>query len=668
MNVLIGNIDCRSNEVLVHTLRERCMVCYTCVRECPGKAIKISNGQAEIVNRRCIGCGNCIKVCSQKAKVYRESTNDVLKILKKYSNVAACIAPSFPAEFQDISDHKVLVGMIRQLGFKYVNEVAFGADLVAKKYKELLDNSQNKRYISSDCPAIVAYIEKYHPNLVENLAPIASPMVALARVLKKKHGKKLKIVFIGPCIAKKEESNEVDAVITFPELRKLFELNGIKSKDTISSDFDSPISGKGAIFSISRGLVQTIEMQKDINEENIIVADGRINFQEAIKEFDSGLLRNQHLELLCCEGCVMGVGMTSGGKPFAKRALISNYVQNKLSSFDEKQWKKEFELYKNINLSQTFHPNDTRMPIPDERKLEEVLHKMGKFNENQHLNCGACGYDTCKEHAIAIINGLAEDEMCLPYTIEKLHNSVVDLALSNNKLASVRQALKHSEKLAHMGQLSAGVAHELNNPLGVIIMYTNLLFEECGKDDEMKKDLELIVQQAERCKNIVSGLLNFARKNKMKYEAVDINELIEACVSSIIIPSRIKLEIIKKFNTHKINLDKEQMVQALSNLLKNAIEAITEEGKLDFSISENDSSIIFLIKDTGMGIKNQDMEKIFNPFFTTKEIGKGTGLGLATTYGIIKMHKGKITVASNADKSLGPTGTTFRVTIPFNII
>ena len=154
------------------------------------------------------------------------------------------------------------------------------------------------------------------------------------------------------------------------------------------------------------------------------------------------------------------------------------------------------------------------------RHLEELMKmmsvmfllKMGKKTKKDQLDCGACGYETCVEHAIAIKKGLAEVEMCLPYTIEKLHKSVKDLALSNEKLSSMKQALKQSEKLAHMGQLSAGIAHELNNPLGVVIMYSNILLEEAPADDPVREDLKLIVEQAGRCKKIVAGLLNFAQE------------------------------------------------------------------------------------------------------------------------------------------------------------
>ena len=173
---------------LVYTVKDRCRVCYTCVRECPVKAIRIINGQAEVIPERCIACGNCVRVCSQDAKVFIDSREQVKILLKADRPVYAIIAPSFPAEFNEINDYRLLVGMIRKLGFDKVLEVSFGADMVAKEYNKLLGSNGSKHYISSDCPAIVNYIENYHPSLVSALAPIASPMVALCRVIRKKFG------------------------------------------------------------------------------------------------------------------------------------------------------------------------------------------------------------------------------------------------------------------------------------------------------------------------------------------------------------------------------------------------------------------------------------------------------------------------------------------------
>lgn len=649
---------------LVYTIKELCRVCFTCVRECPAKAIKIINGQAEVMSERCIGCGNCIKVCSQDAKVFYQSRLEVKSLLQSDQKVAAVIAPSFPAEFTEISDYKQFVGMVRALGFDYVFEVGFGADLVARKYKKLMEDRAGKDYISSDCPAIVSYIRYYHPDLIKNLAPVVSPMVAMTRVVKKKLGDDVKVVFVGPCIAKKAESDEVDEVITFRELRGMFEYIELTPDSIKPSEFDPPRAGRGAIFPVSRGLIQTINIFDDVVEGNVIVAEGRIGFQDAIKEFEADSLKGQNLELLCCEGCIMGPGMTPGGKRFERRTYISSYVQQKLTESHLEEWEKSIKEFSEIDMSQSFVPSDRRNPLPSEAEVNKVLSAMGKFSSRDHLNCGACGYDTCLEHAIAIVEGLAEVEMCLPYTIEEMHASIKDLAISNEKLAKVQQALKQSEKLAHMGQLSAGIAHELNNPLGVVLMYSNILLDEYPPSDPIRQDIELIASQAERCKKIVSGLLNFARKNQVKLEQIDLNKLAEDSVKSVVVPNNVKTSVVCKASNPISFLDYEQMMQVLTNLNKNAIEAMPHGGTLTVEVEDSEKEVIFSVKDSGIGIPEENMEKLYTPFFTTKGIGKGTGLGLATTYGIVKMHKGKIEVESNNDRMKGPTGTTFRIILP----
>ena len=653
---------------LVYTIKELCRVCYTCVRECPAKAIKIVNGQADVISERCIGCGNCVKVCSQNAKVFLQSRMEVKAMLQSDEQVVALVAPSFPAEFPEIDDYRKFVGMLKKLGFSHVFEVAFGADLVALQYKKFFSQVSSSGYISSDCPAIVTYIRYYHPDLVKNLIPVVSPMVATSRVVRKKLGSKAKLVFIGPCIAKKEESDEVDETLTFRELRGMLEYAEITTDGVESQDFDPPRAGRGAIFPVSRGLIQTVNVIDDLIKGNITVAEGRIGFQEAIKEWESGNLKGQYLELLCCEGCIMGPGMSPGGKRFERKTYIGNYVRDKLSQTDRKEWKRSIRQYSDIDLSRTFQPDDRRIKHPSEDEVNRVLASMGKFSSRDHLNCGACGYDTCVEHAVAIVEGLAEIEMCLPYTIEEMHASIKDLAVSNEKLIKIQQALKQSEKLAHMGQLSAGIAHELNNPLGVVLMYSNILLDECTADDPLKKDLELIATQAERCKKIVSGLLNFARKNQVKIESIDLRKLVEESVRAIIIPNSVEVKTIFKAKNLQANLDYEQMMQVLTNLNKNAIEAMPNGGILTVELDDTDTEVIFNVSDTGMGIPEENMDKLFTPFFTTKGIGKGTGLGLATTYGIVKMHKGKIDVISNIDPAKGPTGTTFKIIIPRNII
>lgn len=656
---------------LVSTMKERCRVCYTCVRECPAKAIKISNGQAEVIPERCIGCGNCIKVCSQNAKVFRKEIDISNLLTSGNTKVAAIVAPSFPAEFSEIKNHRLLVSLIRSLGFDYVAEVGFGADLVAEEYKKILKSGQYPPVISSDCPAIVRYIEHYYPDLVGSLAHIVSPMVAMGRVMRKKYGQDIKVVFIGPCIAKKDESDEIDAVLTFRELREMIAKKGLMPANVVPTNFDPPFSGKGSIFPVSRGLLNTMGVREDIFERNVIVAEGRSDFQEAIKEFESGQIAQEHLELLCCEGCIMGAGMSpypffsASSRRYRKRASVSDYVLNKLETLDQKQWEEDMEEFSTIDLFRDFEVKDIRYNRPEQEEIENTLNKMGKFGPQDHLDCGACGYDSCEDHAIAIIRGLAEHEMCLPYTIEKLHNYIRELNISNEKLANTQEALKQSEKLAGMGQLSAGIAHELNNPLGIITMYSNILKDEAPVDDPVRKDLDLIVEQAERCKKIVGGLLNFARKNQVSLDEVDINKLIEHSISSVIVPVNVKISLQSQIKNPLANLDYDQMAQVITNLLKNAVEAMPEKGgQIHVRSIDSSDEITIYISDTGTGIAKDNMSKLFTPFFTTKAIGKGTGLGLPIIYGIVKMHKGGISVKSNADPEKGPTGTTFTITLP----
>lgn len=654
-----------SLQPLVFNEHGRCRVCFTCVRECPVKAIRIFNGQAQVMSDRCIGCGNCVKVCSQSAKKYRDNRKDALELLESGEKVVAMVAPSFPAEFAEIDDYRKVVAMIRQLGFYKVVEVAFGADLVSKEYKKLLSKPDDG-YITSDCPAVVNYIQLFHPELVRYLAPIASPMLATARVVRKKYGPEVKTVFIGPCIAKKTETEEVDAVLTFRELRSIFWERGIFGCLVQSTDFDPPNSGKGSIFPVSRGLLHNVNHTDDIADGDFIVAEGKTNFRDAIREFENGNLGSQHLELLCCEGCIMGAGMTGKGKRYSRRTNIKKYVKEKLGKLDEARWKNEMTDFEELDLSRGFKPAGVEMSRPDPDAIERILREMGKLQPQDHLNCGACGYDTCEEHAYAIYLGLAETEMCLPYTIATLHNNISELNETNERLANAKNALRQSEKLASMGQLSAGIAHELNNPLGVITMYSNILLDETEPDNPLRRDLELIVEQSDRCKSIVSGLLNFARKNQVNLTRTDLNAFIQRSLKSVIVPPGIDLKVNSQLGDPTVMIDQEQMMQVLTNLERNAIEAMPDGGALSIDLEGDEREIHIRIADTGTGISDENKEKLFTPFFTTKEPGKGTGLGLPLVYGIVKMHRGGISVQSNTNPEKGPTGTEFLISLPRN--
>lgn len=659
------------------TVKDRCHVCYTCVRGCPAKAIRILDRQAEIVADRCIGCGNCVRVCGRGAKKVVNTVPDVESLLSSGVKVAALVAPSFPAEFFDLvdpPDPQVLVGMLRKLGFALVTEVGFGADLVSDRYRELLSKrSAGERYIATTCPAVIGYVERYWPSLVDHLAPIASPMVAMARVLHTLHGPDLRTVFIGPCLAKKVEAamievaGEVEAVITFAELRTMFMSHGIAPAAVEPSDFDPPHAGIGTLFPLNRGLFQTAGISEDLASTEAVAASGGPSAMvNAIEEFGGGEIDFGLVEVLCCNGCVSGPGMTSHEKSFRRRARVAKYANDSKHTRDATVWYDDMERFASLDLSRTFLPFDQRTATPSEDEIRHILHGMGKDNPADELDCKACGYATCREHAIAIYRGLAETQMCLPYVIDRFDHTVRQLSESNRQLESTQEQLMHSERLASMGQLAAGVAHELNNPLGVVLLYAHLLREESGEGSEIHKELTLISEQATRCKRIVSDLLDFARENKLLLEQISVEELIKRSLAGLPLPPNIHIVFQLGHKHPQCEVDPAQMIQVLTNLYSNAFAAMPGGGTLTIATQEEGERLIVSVHDTGTGIAAENMKRIFQPFFTTKQIGKGTGLGLAVVYGIVKMHRGDITVDSNADVSRGPTWTRFKVSIPHN--
>lgn len=656
---------------LVTTIKERCRVCFACVRECPAKAIRISGRQAEVIPERCIACGNCVRVCSQEAKQAVRSISQVEELLSSGVPVAACVAPSFPAEFPEVPAPR-LVGAIRALGFAFVQEVAFGADLVARRYRELLDGPGDRRYIATTCPAVVSYVERYHPRLVGELAPVVSPMVATARAVRRLHGRDLGVVFIGPCIAKKGEDRwpgadpDVDEILTFEELREMWRLRGIDPCDAGPGEFDPPRAGSGTIFPVSRGMLQAAGVPEDLTLGEVVSADGRSAFVEAVRELEAGDLdgATRLLELLCCNGCVMGSGMTSTAPLYKRRALVTRAARERLEGLDRERWEDDLAAFAGLDLGRSFVPRPVRLSPASGADVGEILRRMGKSSPADELNCGACGYDTCREHAAAVHSGLAESEMCLPFTIEQLRRAVEEIAVSHDQLASTQQALRHSERLASMGQLAAGIAHEVNNPLGVVLLYSHLLLEGVPEGSPLREDLRTVASEADRCKKIVSGLLDFARQNKVSLSEVRVDELVAQSVRGVVLSEEVEVEVVHEEPELVAELDRDQIVQVVSNLVRNAAEAMPGGGTVFVRSRAVGGSLVLSVADSGSGISKENLSRVFEPFFTTKPIGKGTGLGLPVSYGIVKMHRGDIDVVSNADPSTGPTGTVLTVRLP----
>ena len=585
--------------------------------------------------------------------------------------MAAIVAPSYPAEFTECNTAG-LVGALRDLGFAQVHEVSFGADLVAAEYARLLEQ-EDGRHIATTCPAVVSYVRKYHPDILDSLAPIVSPMLATARVLHQKYGPDLKIVFVGPCIAKKGEARyeqfdgEVDAALTLVELRALLAARGVglSARDAADDDFDPPHGSLGALFPITRGMLQAADLDEDLLNGDIVSADGRQNLVEAITDFEHGDTEARLLDILCCEGCIMGAGFSCEEPVFKRRSDVSRETRLRQNAFDQAAWDAAMAEFSGVDLSRTFQPFDQRFDdMPSGEEVEEILARMNKYGPEDELDCGACGYESCRAHAVAIWQGLAEVEMCLPYSVEELRKTVDELQETNHSLETTKEALVKSEKLASMGQLAAGIAHEVNNPLGILLLHANLLLEDCEVDSQEADDVKLIVDQANRCKKIISGLLNFARQSRVVRQPTDVTNLVGEVMRTLPIAEGVSVEVVDHLDDPVAELDGDQIVQVLTNLLTNAQHAMPDGGDILVTLDGTDENILISVQDQGTGIPPENLDKLFSPFFTTKQVGKGTGLGLAVTHGIVKMHRGQINVESNADPAKGPTGTTFSISLP----
>lgn len=657
---------------IVSTIPEKCKRCYTCVRECPAKAIKVEGGQAMVIEERCIACGNCVKVCAQGAKLIEDSTGYVGRVLHdKNIRVFACLAPSFPAAFYSDNPAKI-ISAIRKLGFDEIWEVAFGAELISKKYVELFEKSQvsGDCVITSPCPAIVAYVEKYVPTLHDILAPIVSPMIAVARAIRKRHGNDVKIVFIGPCIAKKNEIRDpsvagtVDAVLTFKELSKLFADSDIKPGMLRESGFDSPRSRLGRSFAISGGLLKTSGLSTDILENDIVITEGKDRVLSALKELAEAKTTAQLLDVLFCEGCINGPKMLNDLSVFTRKEILADFVNDQARYTTQKEYAEAIAEFNDLDLSRNFTRQNLILPQPEEKAIENVLLAMRKFSPEDQLNCGACGYHSCREKAIAVCQGLAEAEMCLPYLVEELENTCDRLQSSHKELKSAHQRLLQTERLASMGQLSAAVAHEINNPLGTVLLFSHILLKRLKGGEPEKEDIEMIVSEATRCKGIVRGLLDFARQSRLSKSSTNIKNLLGKVLSILKIKAQAaSIDITSEIeeNIPLMMVDEAQIKQMFLNIIENGIDAISDGGKIRVNITHSgtDGIVIIKISDTGCGISGENLSKLFTPFFTTKEDKKGTGLGLAIVYGIVKMHCGDISVESE----LGH-GTTFRICLP----
>ncbi|SJZ44646.1 [Fe-Fe] hydrogenase large subunit C-terminal domain-containing protein [Garciella nitratireducens] len=404
---------------IINFTEANCKNCYKCVRSCPVKAIMVKNEQAEIVTERCIGCGICLQTCPQNAKNIKSDLKEIQKWIQEGKKVVASIAPSFPAAFQ-LEQEEQIVTALKKLGFQRVEETAIGAELVSRVYKRLYDHSSWEHVITTSCPTINYLIERYHPSLVKYMAPVVSPMIAHGKLLKKRFGKETKIVFIGPCISKKFEilhfqhDDVIDGMITFDELHYWLKESRFCLRELPVSSFDSIQCNEARWYPLAGGVAYSVLKGKE-DRRTVIKVDGIENCIDLFESLKKGQISNSWIEINACSGgCINGPGiqLSPWGKCIRREKVIE-YIHKKrsLNTFD----KDILDSVREKQLFKVFMERPIQAKIPTEEQIKEILQNIGKYKKEDELNCGGCGYNTCREKAIAVFQGMAEKYMCLPY-------------------------------------------------------------------------------------------------------------------------------------------------------------------------------------------------------------------------------------------------------------
>ena len=386
--------------------KANCKNCYKCIRNCPVKSIKFSDGQANIIADECILCGRCFVNCPQDAKEVRNDVGKVKELLAAGRTVVASVAPSFIAEFRTL-DFDAMKEALQKLGFADAQETAIGAQIVSREYERMIASGEHDVIISSCCHSVNSLIQKYHPLALPYLAPVLSPMLAHCKLIKEQDPSAA-CVFIGPCISKKEEAELYgicDVVLTFEELETWMEEAGL-SLDSKAAE-DAP--GKLARFyPIKGGVIKT--MKTEGTGYTYLSVDGVQNCIAALKEIEAGSLRHCFIEMNACEGaCVNGPGIRH------HHASILNGEMKVMAFAGDEEWNVAMPL----DLSMHLPYMGSHDQIPGEGTLREILAKIGKTSPEQELNCGSCGYPTCRDKAIAVYQGKADLSMCLPYLKER---------------------------------------------------------------------------------------------------------------------------------------------------------------------------------------------------------------------------------------------------------
>ncbi len=412
--------------------KSNCKNCYKCIRHCPVKSIRFSGNQAHIVNNECILCGQCFVVCPQNAKEIASEVEKAKVLIQSADPVYVSLAPSFIANYDGVGIEPMRCAL-KKLGFADAFETAIGATIIKTEYERMLREEKRDILISSCCHSVNLLIQKYFPHLLHYLADTMSPMQAHCADIKKRYPN-AKTVFIGPCVAKKDEAAHyagvVDAVLTFEELSGWLSEEGIK----LEASEERSEEGIARFFPTTGGILKTFAEQQP--DYTYLAVDGVENCISVLRDIERGKVHKVFIEMSAC------VGSCIGGPVMEKfhRSPVNDYI--KVAKF---AGKKDFSVEQpsGISLRKYFEPIERENGMPSETEICAILRQMGKYKPSDELNCGSCGYDSCREKAIAIFQGKAEISMCLPYLKDKAE-SFSDTIVKNtpNGLIVLNDALE----------------------------------------------------------------------------------------------------------------------------------------------------------------------------------------------------------------------------------
>lgn len=406
--------------------RANCKNCYKCLRSCPVKAIRFKNEQAEIVEERCISCGHCLAICPQNARNIVSDLEKVKNAIQNGEKVIVSIAPSFAGFFKGREGK--IIHALKKIGFHDVNETAFGAEVVTELYKDYINKNCRENYITTCCPSANYLIEKYFPKLISYMIPIVTPMTAHGKILKSIY-KNSFIVFIGPCGAKKvesdsynEEERPIDVVLTYEEIEKWIVDEGIGIDKLKEEKINGMAFDIGRGYPIHGGIIKAVGNLEKIKHYHKLSVSGIEDCIELFTSIEKGELKNLLVEVSACKGsCIGGPNRIRDRKDYFERLnAVEDYIKKR-----ETNSKENIDIVstpENMDFTTEFIDKSFYNHNPSMEEIENIMKSMGKYSAEDELNCGVCGYDTCREKAKAVYNGMAETTMCLHYMRSKAEN------------------------------------------------------------------------------------------------------------------------------------------------------------------------------------------------------------------------------------------------------